>query len=286
MDRELVFAVLCAWVLAPLLALGAFVANRSRAPLPADERVAGSTLEAEAGWRLLAPLLPAGLGLVGLVGWALREPDHAEVPPWPMLALSALPWLLWGRAFARAARAFWHPVAGPAATVGFYRRRIVVSPAFAATLDEAAHEAMMAHERAHARHHDPLRLWLAQLSTDLQWPLPGARARLDAYCNAVELARDDEARLEVDGADLATAVLKAARSGHGLEPATAGIASKGSALKRRIERLLAPVPPALPAPQLQPKSFALAFAAALALSLGCGLHFGEAVISRAFGLQF
>jgi hypothetical protein len=71
---------------------------------------------------------------------------------------------------------------------------VVVSPALAEVLDPAALRAVHEHESAHARHHDPLRIWLAELAADLQWPSPSARARLQSWPETLELARDDEAR--------------------------------------------------------------------------------------------
>jgi hypothetical protein len=283
MDRELVLAVLCAWLIGPLLALGALLL-KPRAPQAETAHLSGPALEADAAWELLAPLVPAGLAFAGLVGWAFREPADAEMLPWPLVALALVPWLGWTRAFARALHSLLRPAAGPALTVGLFRPRVVVSPAFSALLDDTSRSAMLAHERAHARHFDPLRLWLAQLATDVQWPLPGARARLDAYREALELARDDEARLEVDGADLASAVLHAARLGHRQEYAVAGIGSRDHALKHRVERLLSPVPAASRRTPWRARAFMLA--ATIAVCLGLGWRLGEVVISRVFGAPF
>ena len=80
-----------------------------------------------------------------------------------------------------------------AATVALLRPRVVVCETFGAQLDEHALAAALAHEQAHARHRDPLRIWLAQIVTDLQWPLSGARARFEQWLFALELARDEEA---------------------------------------------------------------------------------------------
>jgi beta-lactamase regulating signal transducer with metallopeptidase domain len=70
---------------------------------------------------------------------------------------------------------------------------VLSSPYLAKTLDDRTIEAALEHERAHARHHDPLRIWLAQLATDLQWPWPQAHKRFQLWILALELARDEEA---------------------------------------------------------------------------------------------
>ena len=112
--------------------------------------------------------------------------------------------------------------------------------------------AALAHERAHASNRDPLRIWLAQLITDLQWPWPGAQRRLDAWLDALELARDDEARANgADGAELAAAVLASVRYLsrvapqerlllNGTQPVHARLIGDSRALRERVSRLLAP----------------------------------------------
>ncbi|MGH8303675.1 MAG: hypothetical protein ACRET5_19695, partial [Steroidobacteraceae bacterium] len=113
--------------------------------------------------------------------------------------------------------------------------------------------AALAHERAHALHRDPLRIWLAQWVTDLQWPWPGAMLRFERWLDALELARDDEARASgSDGADLAAAVLASIRFNSQLEPrdgacfngtqlAHARLTGDSRALRNRVSRLLAPL---------------------------------------------
>jgi hypothetical protein len=150
---------------------------------------------------------------------------------------------VWLRALVRAAWALRssrsRPVAG---TVGMWRPRVVLKEELIARLDADALSAVRAHEDAHVRHRDPLRIWLGQFATDLQWPWPCARNRFEQWRRVLELARDEEARLSgTDGADLAAAILLATRL------STAG--SRGAALvdppicmQDRIARLLAPLP--------------------------------------------
>jgi beta-lactamase regulating signal transducer with metallopeptidase domain len=123
------------------------------------------------------------------------------------------------------------------------RPHIVVAPELAQFLDDRAMRAALAHERAHVRHLDPLRIWIAQFATDLQWPWSSAQTRFEAWLAALEHARDDEARREgVDGADLAAALVASIRfhrdSAVGI---CAPLIDNRSALEERIARLLQPL---------------------------------------------
>lgn len=195
--------------------------------------------------RLWLPLVPAALAVAALAGWALDEPDPAD--EW--LGVASLVVLVpvaivWGRALVRAAAALVpRPlVDGSASTVGLLRPAVRISPGLAAALDPEELAAVRAHEAAHARHRDPLRIWLAQLVTDLQWPLPMGEWRFALWRADLELARDREARVGgVRGADLAAAILTSARMTRGA--ACGGAALAGHALRERVERLLAPLHP-------------------------------------------
>jgi hypothetical protein len=210
-------------------------------------------------WReLWYPLVPMFLVAAWLFGWALREPDPVRDPldPGVLLAL----WLPFGLVFVRAgARAVWSlvriPVDCGVSTVGLLQPQVVFSPFLAKELEEGVIRAAMAHERAHAAHRDPLRIWLAQLVTDLQWPWPCAAKRLNVWLEALELARDDEARAAgTDGADLAAAVLGSVRylerlaqphpGTHltGTQLAHATLIGDAGALRKRVVRLLEPLP--------------------------------------------
>jgi hypothetical protein len=117
-----------------------------------------------------------------------------------------------------------------------------VASQFRQSVDEVALAAAVAHETARVQHHDPLRLWLAQFATDLQWPSRRAVARLRNWMRILELARDDEARGHgVEGADLAAAILTAFRL---RAPGSAVPTLLGERVdfETRIRRLLALVP--------------------------------------------
>jgi Zn-dependent protease with chaperone function len=238
MDRELVLGILIS-----LLCGSALVAAGSY-PNRASAAASGRALERDAWRRMWLPFAPAVLVLAALCGWALEEPASAERVP-NCLVWSALPFAaVFARAAWRAIRSLrsWDPGVA-VATVGLFRPRVVLSPQVAAALDPPALAAALAHERAHSRHHDPLRLWLGQLGSDLLWPWPAAAARLRCWRQALELARDDEARLDgVAGPDLAAAILVALRSGQRLASTSAAtLGADEYAVGERIARLLRPI---------------------------------------------
>jgi Zn-dependent protease with chaperone function len=234
-------------------------------------------------WRdVWVPLWPAAAVLTALVGWALMEPEPAEAPP-PVLAVMALPFLLvWARALVQGIRRLRAPVGDtPAATVGLIRPRIFLSPRFVEALDAEALHAVREHELAHVRHRDPLRVWLAELAADLQWPLPAAQTRLVAWRRALELARDDEARRAgTDGADLAAAIVAAARIAR--RPVGGVALTDASAFEGRIRRLLDPLPP-LEEPTRSERALSAFCAAGLLATCCAGLTWGESVVQGLFG---
>ncbi len=128
------------------------------------------------------------------------------------------------------------------ATVGLIRPRIVIAPHFSAVVDADALAAAVEHERAHAKHRDPLRIWLAQLATELLWPAPAAVARLHCWKHALEIARDDEARAQgAAGPDLAAAIVASLRLSQSIiPPAVAATLTDETFIKERVTRLLQP----------------------------------------------
>lgn len=253
MERESLLSILI--VLLGGLTLQPFVWWPSARP--AD--LPPAQLERRSWRRLWYPMVPALLVTAWLCGWALREPDPVRDPldPWVLLAV----WLPFGLIFARAAaRGVWsllrRPIDCGVSTVGLIQPQVVFSPFLAKQLEDGVIRAALAHERAHAIHRDPLRIWLAQLVTDLQWPWPWAARRLEIWLEALELARDDEARAEgADGADLAAAVLGSVRYLErqavprpalrlaGTQLAHARLIGDPGALRQRVSRLLGPSSP-------------------------------------------
>src|SRR5215470_6680677 len=212
----------------------------------ADARARSArALERITWWRLWLPVAPALAVASAFCGWALLEPDPIPEGMPVSLILMSIPFLM---LFARAlVRGGWALIANPGdpgtATVGLLRPWIVFSPRLAKTLDDRQIEAALEHERAHARHWDPLRIWLVQLVTDLQWPWPQALQRMQQWLIALELARDEEARVAgIDGTDLAEAIIASARfCQNASQSAQAALTGQPTALKERITCLLEPL---------------------------------------------
>jgi len=253
----------------------------------ADVR-AGSArgLERTTWRRLWLPVTPALAVASVFCGWALREPDPIPKGVPSSIILMSTPFLL---LLARAvARGGWALITDPGdpgtATVGLLRPWIVFSPRLAKKLDDRQIDAALEHERAHVRHGDPLRIWLAQLATDLQWPWPQARERMQRWLAALELARDEEARARgIEGTDLAEAIIASARfCQNANQPAQAALTGQSAALKERIMRLLEPLCPDSAQAHVCSPLFALLPISMLAL--GLGLMFGERVVGVLFWL--
>jgi hypothetical protein len=214
----------------------------------------GGQLERRAWLRLWCPVVPALTVAAWLGGWIVTEPDPVGDPVgvWPLSAACVPCALIFARAAVRAVWALLRQVPDcGVSTNGFVQPLIVFSPFLAKQLDDVVIQAALAHERSHARHRDPLRIWLAQLVTDLQWPWPEARRRLETWLVALELARDEEARASgADGADLAAAVLASMRFlrrlpgqqravFNGSAFAHARLVGDSRVLRERVSRLLA-----------------------------------------------
>jgi hypothetical protein len=199
------------------------------------------------------------------------------------LILAGIPFiLLMARALIRAGWSFLCDDGDIAtATVGLVKPRILFSPYLAKALDDNAIHAALGHERAHARHRDPLRIWLAQVATDLQWPWPQASMRFRQWIVALELARDEEARSTgIPGPDLAAALLASVRLHRQRSPFTIpALTGEPSALEERITRLLNPL---LELPEEEnPRSHLLPWVLVpgLLLAVALGSVFGKSVIA-------
>lgn len=96
------------------------------------------------------------------------------------------------RALAGGLPVFEHPSCGPA-LVGLLRPRIVIPKGLAATLGDDALRAVLAHEAAHLRRRDPMRLALMHLMTFAAWPLIPAWIAAWRVRGLMEQACDEEA---------------------------------------------------------------------------------------------
>jgi len=240
-ERELTLATLTLSACGPAL-----VVAGQWLPAPAACE-AGRDLERQCARRLWWPLVPAAVAFATLLGWGLQEPDMTSERLGPVAcATAALFAALWARAVLRAVWSllpFGARRVSGAHTAGLLLPRVDIEPHLRGCFDEAELEAVLGHERAHARHRDPLRIFLAQVVTDLQWPFPSAKCRLKDWRAALEIARDEEAReAGVQGEDLASAILKAARFGVAQSSMVAASLIEAPRLGVRIARLLEPVP--------------------------------------------
>jgi hypothetical protein len=237
MDREYVLTFLLFTTIGLALWLGARIGG------PTQEGRSARALEAQCWRALWTPLAPVSVVVAAVLGWYAFEPDDSVLVPRTLMAWSAVVALVAVRAASRAVRSAWPRETRTIATTGLWHPRVRMSMALRRALDGRALAAAAAHEAAHVRHRDPLRIWCAQLITDLQWPSASARRRLDTWRHALELARDEEARaFGADGTDLAAAILATARY-RVAERAAACLISAGAAgLQDRIDRLLRPAP--------------------------------------------
>ncbi len=265
-------------------------------PEPRRAHISAIELERRSWLALCSPAVPALAAAAWLCGWALTQPDPLRGPLDPGVVTAA--WLPFGLLFIRAAaRGCWALLRSPpecgVSTVGLLQPQVVFSPFLAKQLQDEVIRAALAHERAHAAHRDPLRIWLAQLLTDLQWPWPAAERRLRDWLDALELARDEEARARgTDGAELAAAVLASARflkslpsaeqaALTGPQLAHAGLLGGSLALKHRVSRLLAPLRPCAADGASRPersRALMLILAGVLAVSLVLGAVYGAGIV--------
>lgn len=104
---------------------------------------------------------------------------------------------------------------------GLMRPQIYVSTGTLAALDRDELQAVVTHERHHARQRDPLRIFVARVLGDALFFLPAARRLGERYASLAELAADRTAvRAAGDSRPLASALL----SFEAADPAVVGIA--------------------------------------------------------------
>jgi hypothetical protein len=189
-------------------------------------------------------------------------------------------------------RAAWSLARSPGdcavATVGLLRPHIVFAPQLAKRLDDRAVEAALAHERVHVRHRDPLRIWAAQLVTDVQWPWSSAQRRFISWLEVLEYARDDEARAAgVDGADLAAALVGSLRFQSAAGCAgSVGLIGQPQVVQARIARLLRPLPNAALPRDSSRMAIPALLVFTLMLAMAFGVACGERVIRPLLAVSF
>jgi len=155
-----------------------------------------------------------------------------------------------------------------AITYGLIRPRILVSTGLAATLAPAEIRAVLAHEREHLRHRDPLRLLAARLVAAWGCYLPAAGWLARRAALRHELAADRAAAGSAGRGVLAAALLKLAAM-----PACPAIAAAGSAgdERRSLEARITQLERGRPLRQRLAMSRLLASAATLAVLAAASL---------------
>jgi hypothetical protein len=253
-------------------------------PLLSPEGTDASALEAErrSWFALWLPAAPVVGVLIGLIGWAVVEPENAERLSVSFYFLSAPVLFVAFRALVRAVRsAAACPEPPLAATVGLLRPRVVLSERLREALDLPAFEAARHHEMAHAAHYDPLRIWLARFAADLRWPGKTARRHYLIWRECLEIARDEEVvRSGTDGTDLAAAILATARLSSCLGRLAAGLLDPAYGLERRVRLLLGSAPST--GSESRRSVLTLLLVASLGLSVAVGAGIGEFVLERFF----
>jgi Zn-dependent protease with chaperone function len=125
----------------------------------------------------------------------------------------------------------------PAFTIGLLKPKVYVDSSLEFRLTEAELGAVISHEAAHVRHHDPLRVAACRfLACTLFW-MPAVRRLADDFADDVEVAADDAAR---NGAPLvlASAILSLADWHDCASRETAAVGfQRDDLLDRRIRRL-------------------------------------------------
>lgn len=163
-----------------------------------------------------------------------------------------------------------HCVAGgePVAfCAGLWRPRVYVSYAAVATLADDELTAVLAHEDAHARHHDPLRGLVSRAAVEVALVAPLLRWWQHHRHLHAELAADRAAVAHAGAPALAGALLRLA----GPSPATSAPGRSafdptGSALEARIAALTAATAPEHPLPRFAAIATTVGVLAALAVA--------------------
>lgn len=275
MELELVLTIIAFALFGGVVWLLALPAGWGRSLERAPERAAW--------WRLVLPLLGGALMLAFLLGWAVQEADPADERAGVLLHILAM---LSGSVVLRAlVRALTSLRLGrnayiPIGTLGLWRPRIVVSQEFRESVTDDVLAAALAHESAHVKNRDPLRIWVAQLAADLQWPVPGASRRFSTWLLALEADRDDEALANgVSGEDLAEGILAAMR----LQRAAATLLcahaeGDGEGIAWRVRRLLLARTATGPSKRGATWVASASCVVLMTAALWFGVHYGDAVL--------
>jgi Zn-dependent protease with chaperone function len=132
----------------------------------------------------------------------------------------------------------------PAFTAGFWRPHVYVTAALPEVLDAAQLDSVLAHELAHVRRRDPLRLSLLRFLACTLFYIPALRRLADDLSDEAEIDADDRAASRGSALTLASAILAlaewaAAHRDVSMAPAAVGFQTfqRVDLLERRVRRL-------------------------------------------------
>lgn len=132
----------------------------------------------------------------------------------------------------------------PAFTAGFWHPRVYVTDSLPTVLDAAQLDSVLAHELAHVRRRDPLRLSLLRFLACTLFYLPALRRLADDLTDEAEIDADDRAASRGSALTLASAIVALAEWGAthralSMSPAAVGFQTfqRVDLLERRVRRL-------------------------------------------------
>jgi Zn-dependent protease with chaperone function len=135
-------------------------------------------------------------------------------------------------------------LANPAFTAGFWQPRVYVTDSLPTVLDAPQLDSVLAHELAHVRRRDPLRLSLLRFLACTLFYLPALRRLADDLTDEAEIDADDRAASRGSALTLASAILAlaewgAAHRAMSMSPAAVGFQTfqRVDLLERRVRRL-------------------------------------------------
>ena len=140
-----------------------------------------------------------------------------------------------------------HGLPNPAFTAGFWRPQVFVVASLAEVLDTPQLDSVLAHELAHLRRRDPLRLSLLRFLACTLFYIPALRRLADDLTDEAEIDADDRAASRGSALTLASAILALAEWGAAHRPTGAVPLPFGAVgfqgfrrvdlLERRVRRL-------------------------------------------------
>lgn len=125
-------------------------------------------------------------------------------------------------------------------TMGFFRRRIVLSTGLLNMLDPRELESVIFHEICHYERFDPLKSFIVTLVSDIMWYIPVIKGLANHFKTLQELVADQYAMRKMGSSfELGGALLKLAKMGSVERPAAA-VSFVDTTVNYRIKQLIDP----------------------------------------------